>query len=59
MLRVSTNADDATRVSLKAHVKSLLTPYKSPRWISFVSELPKIATGKIQRFCLRNSQGVP
>lgn len=30
-----------------------LAPYKYPRWINFVSELPKTATGKIQRFLLR------
>ena len=38
---------------LKAHVKSRLAPYKYPRWIEFVPELPKTATGKIQRFKLR------
>ncbi|HSQ64504.1 MAG TPA: benzoate-CoA ligase family protein, partial [Polyangiaceae bacterium] len=38
---------------LKAHVKSKLAPYKYPRWIEFLSELPKTATGKIQRFRLR------
>jgi acyl-coenzyme A synthetase/AMP-(fatty) acid ligase len=30
-----------------------LAPYKYPRWINFVTELPKTATGKIQRFLLR------
>ena len=38
---------------LKAHVKSVLAPYKYPRWVEFVTELPKTATGKIQRFKLR------
>ncbi|MGH6989291.1 MAG: benzoate-CoA ligase family protein [Stellaceae bacterium] len=38
---------------LKAHVKSHLAPYKYPRWIAFLDELPKTATGKIQRFKLR------
>jgi len=38
---------------LKAHVKSRLAPYKYPRWVEFVPELPKTATGKIQRFLLR------
>jgi benzoate-CoA ligase len=38
---------------LKAHVKKLLAPHKYPRWILFVEELPKTATGKIQRFRLR------
>jgi benzoate-CoA ligase len=38
---------------LQQHVKSRLAPYKYPRWIEFVSTLPKTATGKIQRFKLR------
>jgi benzoate-CoA ligase len=38
---------------LRQHVKALLAPYKYPRWIEFVAELPKTATGKIQRFKLR------
>ena len=38
---------------LQQHVKSRLAPYKYPRWIEFVPELPKTATGKIQRFKLR------
>ncbi len=43
----------ATDEELKAHVKSTLAPYKYPRWIEFAAELPKTATGKIQRFKLR------
>jgi benzoate-CoA ligase len=39
--------------NLQQHVKSRLAPYKYPRWIEFVAELPKTATGKIQRFKLR------
>ncbi len=39
--------------ALKQHVKSMLSPYKYPRWIKFTDELPKTATGKIQRFKLR------
>src|SRR5690349_11304065 len=38
---------------LKAFVKDKIAPYKYPRWIEFVPELPKTATGKIQRFKLR------
>lgn len=41
---------------LKQHVKSRLAPYKYPRWIEFTNELPKTATGKIQRFKLREMQ---
>ncbi len=39
--------------SCRQHVKSRLAPYKYPRWIEFIAELPKTATGKIQRFKLR------
>ncbi|HEX4985528.1 MAG TPA: benzoate-CoA ligase family protein [Burkholderiales bacterium] len=42
--------------ALKAHVKGRLAPYKYPRWIEFVTELPKTATGKIQRFRLRQAR---
>jgi benzoate-CoA ligase len=38
---------------LKSFVKNKLAPFKYPRWIEFVDELPKTATGKIQRFKLR------
>lgn len=43
---------------LKDHVKTRLAPFKYPRWIEFVGELPKTATGKIQRFKLRQ-RGAP
>ena len=39
---------------LQSHVKSKLALYKYPRWIEFIGELPKTATGKIQRFKLRS-----
>ena len=38
---------------LQQHVKDKLAPYKYPRWIEFLNELSKTATGKIQRFKLR------
>ncbi|MEJ6023063.1 benzoate-CoA ligase family protein [Ramlibacter sp. PS4R-6] len=43
----------ASAEDLQVHVKNALAPYKYPRWIEFVPELPKTATGKIQRFKLR------
>ncbi|HMS79845.1 MAG TPA: benzoate-CoA ligase family protein, partial [Burkholderiaceae bacterium] len=43
----------ATEADLKAFVKDRLAPYKYPRLIEFVADLPKTATGKIQRFRLR------
>ena len=44
---------EASEETLKAFVKDKLAPYKYPRVIEFVTELPKTATGKIQRFKLR------
>jgi benzoate-CoA ligase family protein len=38
---------------LKTFVKDKIAPYKYPRWIEILPELPKTATGKIQRFRLR------
>jgi len=46
-------ARDAMSRVLQDHVKSKLAPYKYPRWIEFRADLPKTATGKIQRFKLR------
>jgi len=40
---------------LKAFVKDSLAPYKYPRWVEFIPELPKTSTGKIQRFKLRQA----
>ncbi len=49
-------ASDGLGESLKAHVKAAVGAWKYPRWITFVDELPKTATGKIQRFRLRESE---
>jgi len=46
----------ATEADLKAFVKDRLAPYKYPREIEFIAELPKTATGKIQRFRLRERE---
>ncbi|PKO63764.1 MAG: benzoate-CoA ligase family protein, partial [Betaproteobacteria bacterium HGW-Betaproteobacteria-16] len=46
----------ATEAELQAFVKERLAPYKYPRFIEFLPELPKTATGKIQRFKLRESE---
>jgi benzoate-CoA ligase len=48
---------EATEADLKAFVKERLAPYKYPRHIEFVTDLPKTATGKIQRFKLRELAG--
>jgi benzoate-CoA ligase len=50
VLKSGHQVDEAT---LKAFVKDRLAPYKYPRFIEFIDELPKTATGKIQRFRLR------
>lgn len=42
---------------LRDHVKERVGKWKYPRWIDFVDELPKTATGKIQRFKLRQQAG--
>lgn len=47
-------ADDGTAREIQQFVKSRIAPYKYPRWIEFVPELPKTATGKLQRFRLRD-----
>ncbi|MFM7251840.1 MAG: AMP-binding protein [Ilumatobacteraceae bacterium] len=46
-------ADDATAARLQEHVKGTIAPFKYPRSVVFVGELPKTATGKVQRFRLR------
>jgi acyl-coenzyme A synthetase/AMP-(fatty) acid ligase len=38
---------------LRAFARGRLESYKCPRWITFLPELPKTATGKIQRYLLR------
>ena len=55
VLKPNQVADEALKASLQSHVKARLAPYKYPRWIDFVPELPKTATGKIQRFKLRGT----
>jgi benzoate-CoA ligase len=51
VLKAGKTTDEA---ALKAFVKDRLAPYKYPRFIEFIAELPKTATGKIQRFKLRD-----
>jgi len=53
VLKDAARGGDELIAELKAFVKSRLAPYKYPRWIELVRELPKTATGKIQRFKLR------
>jgi benzoate-CoA ligase len=55
VLRNPARAHKEVEAELKAFVKTCLAPHKYPREIIFVSDLPKTATGKIQRFRLRES----
>ncbi len=53
VLKAPEHAGEALARTLQEHCKAQLAPYKYPRWIEFRTELPKTATGKIQRFKLR------
>jgi benzoate-CoA ligase family protein len=53
VLKSPENAGDALARTLQDHCRQKLAVYKYPRWIEFRRELPKTATGKIQRFKLR------
>jgi len=54
VLKPGFKGSEALAEQLKQHVKNTLAPYKYPRWLEFREELPKTATGKIQRFKLRH-----
>jgi len=53
VLVAGVNASDAVVIRLQEHVKATIAPFKYPRSVVFVEALPKTATGKIQRFRLR------
>jgi acyl-coenzyme A synthetase/AMP-(fatty) acid ligase len=53
VLQPACQPSDQLAGELKDFVKDKIAPYKYPRWVEFVSELPKTATGKTQRFKLR------
>ena len=55
VLRPGHNGDAAMARTLQDYVKANIAPYKYPRAIEFVSELPKTQTGKLQRFELRRT----
>ena len=56
VLREGHESSAALEAELKTFVKAELAPYKYPRAIEFIAELPKTATGKIQRFRLREME---
>ena len=53
VVREGVEANPELAAVLQEFVKDRLAPFKYPRWIAFATELPKTATGKIQRFKLR------
>ena len=53
VLRAGHNGDAAMTRTLQDYVKAAIAPYKYPRAIDYVAELPKTQTGKLQRFELR------
>ncbi|MFY0611786.1 MAG: AMP-binding protein [Hyphomicrobiaceae bacterium] len=56
VLRHGAAGDDALVSALQDHVKALTAPYKYPRAIEFLDELPKTITGKIRRRALRDRE---
>jgi acetyl-CoA synthetase len=57
VLRPGVRGDDALVRRLQDHVKTVTAPYKYPRQIEFVAELPKTVSGKIRRVELRQRAG--
>jgi 2-aminobenzoate-CoA ligase len=55
VLRPDTDPTEATARELQDFVKSLIAPYKYPRRVHFLNALPRTATGKLQRFRLRDA----
>ncbi len=47
---------ETTEDELKLHVRHSLAHFKTPQWVSFVDDLPKTATGKVQKFVLRGKK---
>ena len=54
VLKQGQSPSEALKATMQQHIKDKLAPYKYPRWIEFIPELPKTATGKVQRFKLRS-----
>ena len=58
VLKAGVEPDDACIKLLQDHVKATLAPFKYPRQVEFVTQLPRTETGKLQRFKLRAQQRV-
>jgi fatty-acyl-CoA synthase len=63
MVRLATNLSDANVAirpgELIGFVRERLAHFKAPRGVTFTDELPKTATGKIQKFVLRGGEPLP
>jgi benzoate-CoA ligase family protein len=59
VLRDGVDGSSELANELQQFVRERLAQYKRPRWVTFIVELPKTATGKIQRFRLRNLANEP
>jgi benzoate-CoA ligase len=55
VLKSEYHPSEQLKEEIQALVREKLTPYKYPRWVEFVADLPKTVTGKIQRFRLRST----
>jgi len=56
VLKRDARGDEAMVRTLQEHVKATIAPYKYPRAVAFLPELPKTHTGKLQRFKLRAAE---
>ncbi len=56
VIREGVTRDDDLAGEIQQQVKSVIAPYKYPRIVEFVDALPRTATGKIQRFRLRQGR---
>jgi acyl-coenzyme A synthetase/AMP-(fatty) acid ligase len=59
VLREGIDRSEKLAAEICGRLKAQLVSYKVPRDVQFCSELPKTATGKIQRFLLRKKSGDP
>jgi 2-aminobenzoate-CoA ligase len=59
VLKPGEASDSAQVKRLQDHVKQTLAPYKYPRDVIFLTELPRTGTGKLQRFALRSLSARP
>ncbi|HKA73938.1 MAG TPA: benzoate-CoA ligase family protein, partial [Xanthobacteraceae bacterium] len=56
VLKNGFSPDECFFDTVKTHVKERAGPWKFPRWIDIRADLPRTATGKIQRFKLREEE---